>query len=120
MNSRRTALPPTFLKICARRPGAVRTGALAAEQCRGNALPGERRTSRSISRPERRKMIASAAARIFDDHAACSPRMAMPVPTLRSIIPLRIMPSALGKLSCYIQGRASVHRGPHTPSLPAQ
>ena len=57
---------------------------------------------RSISSPERRKMIASAAARILLDHAACRPRMASPAPTLRSIMPLKIMPSALGKCSCRI------------------
>ena len=95
-------------------------GALHTGRCRGNATPGERRTSRSISRPERRKMIASAAARIFDDHAASSPRMATPAPTLRSIIPLSIMPSALGKLSCLVPGRASVRRESHTACLPAQ
>lgn len=45
-------------------------------------------------------MIASAAARIFDDHAACRPRMAIPAPTFFSIMPLRIMPSALGNCNC--------------------
>ena len=68
--------------------------------CMRRARESRGRTSRSISRPERRKMMARAAARICLDHDGLRPRITMPPPTLRSSIPDKIIPSAPGKCSC--------------------
>ena len=56
-------------------------------------------TSRSISKPERKKMMARAAARICLDQDGTRPEIMAPLLTLRSIMPDKIMASAPGKCS---------------------